>query len=742
MADTERMKLVIEARETASREIKRLRRELNALGGPPVVKARNEIKKLNRQINQLSGTGKKASPIWSKFIRGIALGNIAANAAAAAMRGLRDAISEVGKATLVAAQVEELGNVMQFVGQRTGYTSDELDRYYTALRESGIAQKETVQGMLRAMQAEIDLETAVKFGRVAQDAATIGLMESSEGYMRLINAVAKLFPRLLREMGIIVNLNIAYRKYSKQHGVTVAAMTQTQRKQAMINAIFEKGEIVAGAYEAAMFNVSKRLRSMPRWFQDVQVAIGQHFNPALEVGAAALEEVLKDVARLAAKGVDLDTKEARENIIMLRREVRTFTTGMVASAEVFYDVGRIFKNVTDIMLVTPLLALIDVGKAVYGALSDPFNIDAWTKASAVMTNVKDNFEDDFKDIEDAIAGIGKATDRYRRNIDLIEVDMGKLQKQIDLMDESTALTGPTMGAEAFAAMMATGRAQVAATFAEFDKLTDLKIEDEDFMATDQFKKMAGDLEDVLDQYQAVGEMRRELAITAADEVSAELLQIEYDRFDAIKEIQDLTVLNEAQKAEMIVQVKTNAANAMIGVQSTTDRQMQAILAGGINNMVRSMVTGRGDMAEIFKGMAQDFMVFFIQKSLATLLDTFIPGIGALLGGVFDTPKYDKMAMDQGADFAEWFRKGVMENMGTVGGPLAVGGARIAAAPAGGGGQGIAPVTVHMTFTGNVMTPEFVEAQVAPMLERLVMDGRGALLLDPQNITGDVDVRVD
>ena len=85
------------------------------------------------------------------------------------------------------------------LGQRAGYSKKAIDGYVTTLRKSGIAQRQSNQALLRAVQGNIDMTDAVKLGRIAQDAAVIGQTNSSDAYNTLIDAVVKIGRASCRE---------------------------------------------------------------------------------------------------------------------------------------------------------------------------------------------------------------------------------------------------------------------------------------------------------------------------------------------------------------------------------------------------------------------------------------------------------------------------------------------------------------------------------------------------------------
>ena len=146
----------------AQAEIRSLRKEVDKLGGQSLLKLRREAKKARRDLKALGGGAQKAKPFILQLGKTILGANLATIAASKAIGLVVDGLKALGKAILVAAQVEELGGVLNFVGQRAGYSLVQLAGFKKELLESGIAQKETNQSMLRAIQGHVDLADAVQ----------------------------------------------------------------------------------------------------------------------------------------------------------------------------------------------------------------------------------------------------------------------------------------------------------------------------------------------------------------------------------------------------------------------------------------------------------------------------------------------------------------------------------------------------------------------------------------------------
>ncbi len=634
----EKFQLVFEAKETASKKIRALNKELAALGGKKMLKAQRSIRRLQTGIKQLGGQAKKGSVLFSRFTSGIAAGNIIANAVTASINKLSQAIGFLGKSVMVAANVEELSAVLNLVGQKAGYTSGQIDSYVMALRKSGIAQKEANQSLMRAVQGNIRLSDAVKLGRIAQDAATIGQVNSSDAFATLIDAVVKGRVVLLKSLGIQGTFQRSYKNLASTLGKTQVELTEAEKLQARLNLVFEGGEVIAGSYATAMGFASKQIRSMDRLIQDLQVTVGQYFTPALSVLVLELSSFIKEMNKAF-------TGETEEGARRLAADIGQFTAAMVFAGKAAVNFGQVVWNVISMAVIAPVESAVTAVRAFATALQDPFNLDAWIAAGNVMTGIFDGFVVDWNDIKGHIKDTETAVISYAISIATLEV----------------------------------GAKRVVET------------------------------------------MRIAIPAAAAED-------------DAALE-ESVTVFSNTTLA------KVNYMS--MGVRSASKR-MSSMIGEFTNSAIDSLVDGRQSVGEVFKGMAQDFMKFFIKTALYSLVSSFIPGLGSILGSMFDTPVNDRMAAAQGGDFMKWFTRGALAE--AQGGSIMATGIahssnRIIPVASSSGGSGGA-VVMHINISGNVLSDDFIEKTIEPKLRQLSNDGKSLLSLRQEHNTGERDVLID
>lgn len=187
----------------------------------------------------------------------------------------------IQEATLLAARYETLGVVMRVVGNNAGYTGAQMEVFAKGLEKTGISMSEARQSLTRMVQAQLDLNQSSKLARVAQDAAVIGNINSSEAFQRLVYGIQSGQVEMLRTIGINVNFEASYQKVAAATGRVVSSFTEAEKSQIRMTAAMDAGARIAGTYEAAMDTAGKQLMSLPRHLENLKVLFGLAFTPAL-----------------------------------------------------------------------------------------------------------------------------------------------------------------------------------------------------------------------------------------------------------------------------------------------------------------------------------------------------------------------------------------------------------------------------------------------------------------------------
>ena len=187
----------------------------------------------------------------------------------------------IKESTLLAARYETLGVVLETVGNNAGYSAEQMNEYAKSLEKTGISMLKARQTLIQMLQAQMDINKATQLGRIAQDAAVIGNINSSEAFNRMITGIQQGRLIILRTIGINVQFEKAYNDVAKAADRTAESLTEVEKVQIRTNVVIEAGTRIAGAYEAAMGTAGKQLLSLERHVENLKILIGKAFTPAL-----------------------------------------------------------------------------------------------------------------------------------------------------------------------------------------------------------------------------------------------------------------------------------------------------------------------------------------------------------------------------------------------------------------------------------------------------------------------------
>jgi hypothetical protein len=208
------------------------------------------------------------------------------------------------EAAMLAARYETLGVVVKVIGGTAGYTKTQMDGFQASLQKTGISAIEARQGLALMGQAQIDFANSSKLARIAQDAAVIGNINSSEAFNRMMTGLATGQSIILHHLGLMTNFEDAYIKAAHAAGKTTKDLTEVEKAQIRVNEVVRAGTGIAGSYEAAMTTVGKQITSLPRYISDLMVAIGSMGQGALFDLVSGLTTAIKWVTKNLNEIVD------------------------------------------------------------------------------------------------------------------------------------------------------------------------------------------------------------------------------------------------------------------------------------------------------------------------------------------------------------------------------------------------------------------------------------------------------
>jgi len=110
----------------------------------------------------------KAKDEASKIFRGIgtSLGDMSLKGQMALTAVAAGTTAFIAKATLAAARIDEMNMVLDLLGDKAGYTSDEMEKYVESIKQAGIRTDVAQTLVAQFTRYNLDLADSIKLARV------------------------------------------------------------------------------------------------------------------------------------------------------------------------------------------------------------------------------------------------------------------------------------------------------------------------------------------------------------------------------------------------------------------------------------------------------------------------------------------------------------------------------------------------------------------------------------------------
>ena len=261
-------------------------------------------------INPLNAVGAAMNSIGNiaQFAFGVLLGNVLTSLTQKAL-AFAQSFSPLETAIL-AGQIDTKFRALAITASNAGKSFKEVADGVDTLRYGGIEAGEALQSISQGLQMDIPIEDLKRLSRAAQDMAVVIGSNSTEAFQRLFRGIATGQVEMLRFAGIMKTTEQFAQDYAVKIGKTSREVmfNVELRRKAMLEGVISEASKFSGAYEGAMQELGKRLSSLPRIINDIQIGFGQMFVPLVTGGVGGLETLLEYMGRL----FNVTKKQAQE----------------------------------------------------------------------------------------------------------------------------------------------------------------------------------------------------------------------------------------------------------------------------------------------------------------------------------------------------------------------------------------------------------------------------------------------
>lgn len=187
-----------------------------------------------------------------------------------------------------AAASERLAIALGAVAETAGYTVDQVSKIDKEVQKIGITAEVSRQSLAKMIQNGIDPNAASKLAALANDLTAISGQNTSETFARVAQAIDTGNTLILRRMGLVIDRQLVLNEATRQAG---HYLSEQEQRQALLNAVLEKGAAVAGTYGAIQKTAGQLLSDLPTKVSALKDALGELLLPAY----TAILQVVSDV---------------------------------------------------------------------------------------------------------------------------------------------------------------------------------------------------------------------------------------------------------------------------------------------------------------------------------------------------------------------------------------------------------------------------------------------------------------
>lgn len=337
MADrTTELAIVIEAINKASAILKDVEKDLGKLAGA---------------VEEQGATAQTAALGFGELVTGVALGGTMAIIAASAFQKLTSTLVNLPVMLLDiakgASEVEGLAVAMHVVANNAGVSAEAIDEVRDSVVDQNITTEAANRLLTDLIRNQLDYTQATELAAAAQNIAVASGVSSSETIERISTSIASGNTWLLRQLGLVEHLDKVYERYAGTLDKTSEELTESQRKQAVVNYVLQEGEKYAGAYDQAMKNAAKVMRSTTDRVKEISYSLGRVFEPALYEVTKTIYDFVDSIVKWAHENEDKLRAIAKSIGDFMHRAVasiKSFIAG-IPWDKVIEDFNRIIRRV-------------------------------------------------------------------------------------------------------------------------------------------------------------------------------------------------------------------------------------------------------------------------------------------------------------------------------------------------------------------------------------------------------------
>lgn len=295
--------ILIKARDEASGTIKNVKSSLNDLG-----KASGDVTSLSGAFNSLGG----AIGLAGLAIGALKVGQVVVD------------LAQVG------AQAQRVEDSYRTLSSQAGISGDQMLAAMQKASGGTIANTELMLTANRALALGV-ADSADEMSQLMQVAIARGKalgLSAQQAFNDLVTGIGRMSPLILDNLGIITGGEKVFNDYAASIGKSTAALSDAERKQALVNKVIAESRDLVAANAQAGNDAAASFERAAASFQNIKTDLGTLFGPAIAAFADQLAAAVDAVANKLTGDSSTRLQEVQGNLVSMQAFMQEYAAAV------------------------------------------------------------------------------------------------------------------------------------------------------------------------------------------------------------------------------------------------------------------------------------------------------------------------------------------------------------------------------------------------------------------------------
>lgn len=174
----------------------------------------------------------------------------------------------------MAAQYEEQKTALNALSAQYGMTADKIISSVRSASRGLISMTDAAAVSAKALMMGLDPAQLVNFMKIVETTTNVTGKSVAESFEMIVQAAASGNQRMLKQMGIIIDVREAYKDYAAAIGKTVEDLDEYEQQQAVVNAINARGGEIMRQLGDSYDSNSDKMERLKIQVKDTALALG------------------------------------------------------------------------------------------------------------------------------------------------------------------------------------------------------------------------------------------------------------------------------------------------------------------------------------------------------------------------------------------------------------------------------------------------------------------------------------